>query len=482
MSKYKKKHIQAIVGQLFSIFIIGLINLYVIYNNGLISQFPTQNKLEGIININEQIVLILLFINILFAIIFYISNNLKNKKKNKKLKAFTSLEFYFLLFIGLIGLNLILISSDFLLMFIGIELYSISIYVLILSKLTRNTTRLSMIYLLVNSLSSFIFLLAISIIYKYTGSLSIDYLLYFINNHLISNYIFLAIFLISISLLIKLGTVPFNFWVLRLYTSLDYRILLYQLTIPKIVYLCLLFKLIHSILPFILNSDPNSNFFFYLLYFISILSILIGSIGGLFHNKFKALFAYSSILNVGIILLGLSSNLSNLNQTNFSYIEYLLIYTINTLALFFCLLLIHPKTSILNTKIKLRAPYINTFFNRKFPFYTICILISIFSFIGIPPFAGFFGKLNIFYNILHSYNFIEYSSIFFLIFGTIISACFYLKFILFFFFQKYSFSSSPFISKSPVAISYFACFFSLFLILYPFISIYFSPFFSSFLF
>jgi NADH:ubiquinone oxidoreductase subunit 2 (subunit N) len=488
---------------IMSIYIIGLISIYNIFTYGL-DQIINKDNIGGILNINENNLKYLIFINILILLIFN-SNVLFEQSLGIK-----SIEFIYLIAFGLLGLNLIILSNDLILIFIAIELYSLSVYLLILLKISKIKSRISIIYLLINSISSYLFLLGIAIIYKYSGSIVLEEIMYIININNDTeniNKIIIGILLLVLAILLKLGTVPFNFWVLRLYSALESRILLYQIIIPKLVFIYLLYKIFNTlfILPITqFNITHNLSFinsFYYLFFIISILSVIIGSIAGLFHNFLKALLTYSSILNIGFILLGLSNELikySNIQLINWdiiggsiTFIEFLFIYTINSLSIFFCFLLINPKKS---NEIPLFQSINKNSLNKSFnvaynyPILSLFLLFSIFSFIGIPPFAGFFAKINIFINILYSYNILSIFAIFFLLLSTFISACFYLKFLLYFFFplKVYNFNKintieeqveSFLISEKPISLSYFFSFFSLLLLLYPFLSNFFYPFF-----
>lgn len=461
---------------IMSIFIIGIINLYMININGLEVILPIIENIEkkeiweslncgGIIKINEINLLMIIIINMIFYIIF----NSSYHKFIKESWGINSLEFIYLLSFGLLGLNIIILSNDLIFIFIALELYSLSVYLLILNNITKNSSRLSIIYLLINSISSYIFLLGIAIIYKNTGSIILEEINYILNNN--NNNI--GIMLLIISLLIKLGTVPFNFWVLRLYTTLENRILLYQIIIPKIVYLFLLYKILNYILP--MNNIEYLNMIFILIYIIALLSVIVGSIGGLFNTNFKAILTYSSIFNMGFILLGILNNINNMETKN-TFIEYILIYSLNTLVIFICFLLINPESTFYKNK------KINYNIYKIYPLFSIFLLISIFSFIGIPPFAGFYAKLNIFINILQSINnkIWEWGivSIIILLIGTFISSCFYLKFVLNFFIKGEKFDNKKenlLISEKPLSISYIYSFLVIFLIMYPFIMNYLNP-------
>lgn len=299
-------------------------------------------------------------------------------------------------------------------------------------------------------------------------------------NYEININILIGIILIITSILIKLGTVPFNFWVLRLYTSLENRILIYQIIIPKIVYVLLLYKIIKEMLP--INGEINIylNKIYISILIISIISVIIASIAGLFKKNYKEILTYSSILNMGFILIGLINNI-NCEINKYSFIEYIIIYSVNTLALIYSIILINPESTIIKKK-EINNKTKTYKFNNIYPLLSIFILISIFSFIGIPPFAGFYAKLNIFINIIQSTENLMWEwdliIIIILLLGTFISACFYLKFIIQFFIKEnYKNDINILISNTPISISYYISFLTIFLIFYPFISNYIYPFF-----
>lgn len=533
---------------IISIYIIGLINIYNIHKYGLEGIYPINYYIQqsigsseiienmekirneiwncvGIINLNEKNIINLIIINFIFLIIFNsntyqffplkINSITSNSQIGQKIYGLKNIEFPIILGLGLLGLNILIITKDLILIFISIELYSISTYLLILLKINRNTTRISIVYLLINSISSYIFLLGIAILYKYTGSILIDEIKYilpqlhtpastfraggmgydtFMNTqqwYIIwdwenSIYLWGVLFLI-LGLLLKLGIVPFNFWVLRLYTQLEIRILLYQIIIPKLVFIYLLYQILNN---FATINGSLIGFFYLLILFISILSVIIASIGGLFNTYYKSILTYSSILNMGFILLSISQQYQTENISSPAHFvlgqigwgegqcswEYIFIYIINTIAFFFCLFLIYPTSKITSTE---TTKLINNNIKLSNSWVSLLLLFSIFSFIGIPPFAGFYGKLNIFINILYSYNPLWMISIIFLFISTFISACFYLKFILFFIFNSSSAQNvlvGGNTSTTPDSITYIFSLFSLFLLFYPFFSNFFYPF------
>lgn len=444
MLKYRRLH-EIVLIELM----IGLINMIDIIKNVNISIYE-------VIRINEKNMMYLLIITIFFFIIFY------NKSSEDKI----SLEIELILGLGIIGLYIITITKDLIIFFLAIELYSLSVY-LLLFKNETNKAKITILYFLLGSISSSLLLLGIGIIYNYTGSLNIEFILenyeVIANYHFNNNFFFyfgLAVFLFA--LLFKLGAAPFQYWVIRVYTQMDIKILIYQSIIPKIVYILILYNIFN-----LLNT--SSSFFLKLLLVSSFLSLFLAPIGGISHgiNQFKTILAYSSILHVGFLLLGIAANGVQLIENKLlsvNIIEYLIIYGINTIHLFIGFYLLQ------NNRNK------NLTLEKSLLFFSL--LVSLFSFIGLPPFAGFYAKLNIFINCYNTNNTILYLAIIFIIISTLISSFLYLKFIKYLYFSEFSENIiNEEISSSSLYSSYLFSFFSLFLIFYPLFLPYLSPFF-----
>lgn len=436
------------------ILIMGMLNLYDIIKNVEISVYE-------VININEKNIIYLLLITLFFFFIFFHSNTLVFEKDSINF----SMEFELILGLGLIGLSFLILSNDLLLFFLALELYSLSVY-LLLFKNEINKARISILYFLLGSISSSFILLAFSILYSYTGSLDLKYIIE--NIEVIIRYhkedeiiILMGFALFLLGLLFKLGSAPFQFWVIRVYTQMDLKVLIYQSIIPKIAYIYIISNILNN---FNYSNNSISYLLLFLLLFSALLSLFLGPLGGLTHgvNQFKTIIAYSSILHVGYLLLGLVSNYLNEN-ISLNLFQYLLIYAFNTfhfLLAFFFLQYLYNKRNI-NISILL-----------------LNFLISIFSFIGLPPFAGFYAKLNIIINCFYTNNLLlQIFGIIFILVSTLIALFLYLKFINYLYFTKNFFNSveTHNTDLSFLLFSYLLSFFSLFLLFYPFFLPYFYP-------
>lgn len=463
-----------------SILIIGLLNIYNIIKGG--------SKIEigkEIIIIESFNIKILIFITIILSIILnyiYWKKDIiqeKSRRGEEEGDKENILEYDLLIGFSLIGLILLTISNDLILIYLGLELYSYSIYVLILVKETILIRRISIIYLILSSLMSALILYSFALLYKYSGSLNLEFIynifvsstLSFVRNeeNIEIGYI---IYLILLGFLFKLGTGPFIYWVLRVYSELSKRIFWYQLTIPKLIFFILLLK-------FLAFSHHNSSLI-YTIYIIAIISIIIGTIGGLFQKKDNMLLSYSSVLNIGYLLLSLSiiyilyssaiieQNILE-NSQLWILIQFFFVYIINLLGLFSILFLFSRSSFVFTFK---------SFFTN--PFFYICFIILILSFIGFPPLSGFFSKFYLFYS-LFSYPNLTIISVSIFILSTLISSFFYFKFL---FASSIDSTSNPSLDQSIILensskkASIILASTTLFTILYPFYFSSFYPFFN----
>ena len=240
-----------------SILIIGILNLYNIIKYGIEINIPGQilkigeiNKIEklweeGIIQIEENKIKILLISLIVILIIFNTRPNIiENNTKNN------TIEYELLIGLGIIGIIIIILSKELITLYLGLELYSFTVYILILVKESKIIHKISIIYLILSSLASAIILYSIAIIYNTYNILDTDQIALINvissvvenigNEESIKIYV---LYLLTIGLLFKLGTIPFSYWVIRLYIDLDKRILWYQLTIPKLIMFFFIIKI-----------------------------------------------------------------------------------------------------------------------------------------------------------------------------------------------------------------------------------------------
>ncbi len=309
-----------------------------------------------------------------------------------------------ILFVNLGGVFLIS-TNDLVSIFLSIELQSYGLY--IISTIYRNSefsTTGGLIYFFLGGLSSCFILLGTALLYINSGTTNLDGL-YIINS--ISDfsdmtywykpyYINFALLVFSIGFLFKVSAAPFHFWSPDVYDAIPTIVTTFVAIIAKISIFIFLLELVY----YTSNNFSDLNWTFSLI-ISSLFSLIIGTVVGLTQFRIKRLFAYSTISHVGYMLLALG--ISSIESTQ-AFIFYLTQYSISNLNAFVILIaigfsfyryvsnskehreLLDKNNSPLQLINQLRGYY---FIN---PLLAISFAITIFSFMGIPPLVGFFGK------------------------------------------------------------------------------------------
>jgi NADH-ubiquinone oxidoreductase chain 2 len=361
---------------------------------------------------------------------------------NKKGEQFTISEYTLILLFVLVGSVLLISSSDFVSLFLSIELQSYGLY--LLSTVYRNSetsTSAGLTYFLLGGLSSCFILLGIGLIYANTGTTNFDSFFMLLNisnilnaeqNSLIytAKYVPYCLLLISVGLLFKISAAPFHFWSPDVYDGIPTIVTTFVAIIAKISILILLLHLVHFT-----NNIYISNQYTWTssLLVSSLLSLIIGTVLGLTQFRIKRLYAYSTISHVGFLLLALSINSIESIQ---SFIFYLIQYSITNLNAFILLLSIgYSLYFYINKEFDKNNSFIDKnnspiqLISQLKGYYSInhmlaiSLAITLFSFAGIPPFLGFFAKQMVFSAALQD-GFIFLAIV--AVFTSVISAVYYL--------------------------------------------------------
>jgi len=329
----------------------------------------------------------------------------RTKIVNKMGEQFKIIEYPLILLFIITGACLLISTNDLVSIFLSIELQSYGLY--LLSTIYRNSelsTIGGLIYFLIGGLSSCFILLGTSLLYANSGTSSLD-AIYIINN--ISDmtainswykpyYINFSLLIFSLGFLVKIGAAPFHFWSPDVYDAIPTVVTAFVAIIAKISIFIFLLQLVYY---------TNNNFFeiswTFSLIMSSFLSLIVGTVVGLTQFRIKRLLAYSTISHVGFILLALS--VSSIESIQ-AFIFYIVQYSISNLNIFIILIAIGysfysyindnvEKDNLVdrnNSPIQLVSQLKGFFYIN--PFLAISLAITIFSFVGIPPLIGFFGK------------------------------------------------------------------------------------------
>ena len=327
------------------------------------------------------------------------------------------IEYPILVLSSILGMIIMISSNDLIVFYIGLELQSLSLYVL--ASFNRDnllSTESGIKYFILSALSSGILLYGCSLIYGYSGSTNFNLISENINS---SSYgLTLGIVFILVGLAFKISAVPFHMWAPDVYQGAPTSVTFFFSILPKIAAVTVFIRFLY--VPFI----NMINEWQLIIVFLSIASMVFGSIAAIGQVNLKRLIAYSSIGHIGYALAGLSTAT---NQGIQSSIIYISIYLVMNLALFSCLFMLKRNESYFESLEDLSG------LSKNHPILSFCLLIILFSLAGIPPLAGFFAKFYIFLAV------IDQSMYYLAIIGlltSVIAAFYYLRIIKIIYFDK----------------------------------------------
>ena len=345
---------------------------------------------------------ILILISSLFVL-----NSSKNFITENNLDKF---EYPIIILLSILGMFFMVSSNDLILFYLGLELQSLSLY--ILASIDRDNLRSSesgIKYFVLSALSSGLLLYGCSLLYGFTGSTNFD----LIANQLTKENVgaVFAMVFILVGLAFKVSAVPFHMWTPDVYEGAPTSITNYFAVVPKVAGLALLIKFM--LIPFsnILLEWQT------ILIFISIASMILGAVAAIVQKNIKRLLAYSSIGHIGYALAGVATGEISGYE---SAIIYISIYVIMNIGAFSCLYLLKKDGQYKENISDLSG------ISKKHPLLAISLLIILFSMAGVPPLGGFFAKFYIFTAVLEKEM---YALAIIGLLTTVISAFYYLKII-----------------------------------------------------
>jgi NADH-quinone oxidoreductase subunit N len=329
-------------------------------------------------------------------------------------------EYYIILLISTLGASLLAIASHFIIFFLGIEMLSISLYIMIAFRRTRDiSVEAGIKYLILASVSSAFLLFGMALIYTTAGSMEFSGIVKAINTT--GQWSTLAIAGFGMMLLgigFKLALVPFHMWAPDVYQGAPAPVSAFIATVSKGAVMAVLIRFFYNFKAF------DEKYIFVVIALISMISMFTGNLLALRQKNLKRLLAYSSIANMGyLIVILLIGNESGIQTSLF----YLLSYFITTIGAF-------GVISLLSTE-KHEAEKIEDFSGLfwKKPWIAIVFTLSLLSLAGIPITAGFIAK---FYLILEGMKAGLLILIFSIIINSVIGLYYYLRVITSLFLQE----------------------------------------------
>ena len=394
-----------------------------IYNLSIFSLIILLALVVNLISINETFLFnnsykiddLSTFMKILTMIsgIFVMLVSSKYLKLNKIFK----IEYPVLILCSILGMMVMISSNDLIVFYMGLELQSLSLYVL--ASFNRDnilSSESGVKYFVLSALSSGLLLYGCSLIYGFSGSTNFILISenLTVNNHVQT----FGIVFILVGLSFKISAVPFHMWAPDVYQGSPTSVTIFFAILPKIAALAVFIRFLY--VPFFSLIDQWQM----IIVFLSIASMLFGAIAAIGQKNLKRLVAYSSIGHMGYALAGLSVGTNQGIQSSLIYIS---IYLFMNLAFFSCLFMLRKNENYYENIEDLSG------LSKNHPILSICFLIVLFSLAGIPPLAGFFAKFYIFMAV------IEKSMYFLAIVGllsTVVAAYYYLRIIKTIYFDK----------------------------------------------
>jgi len=374
---------------------------------GLIVNFPSNQEMY-LFNSSYKIDQLSTFMKIITIIsgIFVLISSYKYTKIEKIFK----IEYSILILCSILGMLVMISSYDLIVFYIGLELQSLSLYVL--AAFNQNQTKSSeagLKYFVLSALSSGLLLYGCSLIYGFSGSTNF----YLISENIHSSEygnVFGIVFIL-VGLAFKISAVPFHMWTPDVYEGSPTSVTLFFAIVPKVAALTVFIRFLY--VPFINLIDQWQM----IIVFISLASMILGAVSAIGQKNLKRLIAYSSIGHMGYALAGLAVGTNSGIQNS---IIYICIYLIMNLGVFCCLFMMKRNDQFFDNMEDLSG------LSKNHPIISLSLLVLLFSLAGIPPMAGFFAKFYIFISV------IEESMYFLAIIGlisTVVSAFYYLRII-----------------------------------------------------
>jgi NADH-quinone oxidoreductase subunit N len=290
-------------------------------------------------------------------------------------------EYYVLALTALLGIFVLVSANSLLTVYIGVELLALSVYAMVaFDRDSGIAAESAMKYFVLGAIASGTLLYGMSIIYGLTGTLDLEQIA--TRLHSPSNLgVTLGLVFIVVAVAFKLGAVPFHMWLPDVYEGAPTSVTLFIGTAPKIAYFALALRLLaHGLGGTVAEWSQ-------MLGALAVLTLVVGNVVAIVQTNLKRMLAYSTISNVGFIVLGFVAGTPS-GYTAALY--YTLVYVLVALGSFGVILLASRKGFEADKLEDYRGLY------QRDPLLALVMMMLMFSTAGVPPFVGFWAKLRIF--------------------------------------------------------------------------------------
>ena len=308
-------------------------------------------------------------------------------------------EFFTLSLFALLGMFIMISGNNFLVLYLGLELLTLSSYALVALRRDHGVaTEAAMKYFVLGAMASGFLLYGLSMMYGATGSLDIGQVFKAVNSGQIRHQVlvFGLVFIVA-GLAFKLGVVPFHMWIPDVYQGAPTAVTLLIGGAPKLAAFAIVMRLlVEGLLPLAIDWQQ-------MLAIMAVGSLLIGNLAAIAQTNLKRMLAFSTISQMGFVLLAMMSgvvagkvDMLALENAYSSAMFYVVSYVLTTLAAFGVILLL-AREGFESEEIADLAGL-----NQRSPLYAGVMAVCLFSLAGLPPLVGFYAKLSVLQSLVAS--------------------------------------------------------------------------------
>ena len=291
-------------------------------------------------------------------------------------------DFFTLSLFALLGVMLLISANSMLMIYLGLELISLSVYALVaFNRDSGRGSESAMKYFVLGSMASGMLLYGMSMIYGATGSLLIPDIAEAIRIQGADDILLtFGLVFVVVGIAFKFGVVPFHMWIPDVYEGAPPAVTLFISSVPKMAAFAMAYRFLsHGLGDLHVHWQS-------MLASLALLSIILGNLAAIMQTNIKRMLAYSTISHMGFVLLGLLPN------SPFGFgaaMYYVIVYGIMSVAAFAMVILLSSRG--------VEAEHLDDFkgLNQRNPYYAAIMGLVMFSMAGVPPMGGFFAKLMV---------------------------------------------------------------------------------------
>ena len=323
---------------------------------------------------------------------------------------------------ALLGMFVMISGGNFLLIYLGLELLTLSSYALVaLRRENAVASEAAMKYFVLGAMASGFLLYGMSMMYGATGSLDTTAVFKAISSGAVNHQVlvFGLVFIVA-GLAFKLGAAPFHMWVPDVYQGAPTAITLLIGAAPELAAFAIAMRLlVDGLLPLAIDWQQ-------MLALLAIASLLVGNLAAIAQTNLKRMLAYSTIAQMGFMLLGLTAGVIegktyNAEIAYSAAMFYVITYVLTTLATFGIILLL-ARDGFESEEISDLAGL-----NQRSPLYAGVMAVAMFSLAGLPPMVGFYAKLSVLQALIGSHQMPYIVLAVFAVMTSLIGAFYYLR-------------------------------------------------------